>query len=367
MVKSMNRNNRSLRQQGFSLIELMIAMVVGLVLMTGVISVFSSSQKSFNLTQEISTIQESARFALSAISHDIRMGSFQGCAMASQSSAIIRTTSTITDDFLKNSIRGSEINGATASPQLPLELQTLDPAPRSGSDILMVQYASATTSRLAADMTTTSDTINMVNNNTNLSSGDLAIISDCEVADLFTVTNLAGNVIQHQATGNTSGNLSKAYKPGTISSSDTTRVAKFNYTVYYIGDSGRTNEAGNTIYSLYSYDMVAIKNGDDPAELIEGIENMQLLYGVAETNGLVKYVSADSSDFEPSDVTSIQVGLLIGSIEELAENEDTQTYQLLNAEIAPTGGGTAITHPKDYKIRMAFNTTVKIRNRRGGL
>ncbi len=354
------------RQRGFSLIELMIAMVIGLLLMAGVISVFAGSRKSFDLTQEISSIQESARFAMDALSNDIRLSSYQGCAMASMHSAEIQANNAPTTNFLSTSTRGAEVDGTTFSPTLPAELNALNPAPISGSDVLMLQYASPTTFRLSTPMVGETDDITLVSNTPGLSNGDLAIISDCDAADLFAITGVAGGVIQHNASGNKSGNLSKQYSPGATPATDTTRVSKFNYISYYVGDSGRVNQAGDSIFSLFAYDMDAIKDNLAPTELIEGVENMQVLFGVRANNNTIRYISADHGAFNASRVSSIQIGLLIYSVESLAGEEDTRTYQLLNTEIKPEGSGAGSDpeHGKDHRVRIAFNSTIKVRNRR---
>ena len=64
------------RQNGFTLIELMIAMVLGLVVMSGVITLFAQSQRSFKIDKNIAGMQAEARFALQEIGRDLRMGGF---------------------------------------------------------------------------------------------------------------------------------------------------------------------------------------------------------------------------------------------------------------------------------------------------
>ena len=66
----------SRRQNGFTLIELMIAMLLGLVVMSGVISVFAQSQRSFKTDKNIAGMQAEARFALQEIARDLRMAGF---------------------------------------------------------------------------------------------------------------------------------------------------------------------------------------------------------------------------------------------------------------------------------------------------
>ena len=64
------------KQTGLSLIELMIAMVLGLLVIAGVGEVFLSGRAAQNLQQRIGAVQENGRFALLFLQRDIRMAGF---------------------------------------------------------------------------------------------------------------------------------------------------------------------------------------------------------------------------------------------------------------------------------------------------
>jgi type IV pilus assembly protein PilW len=69
-------NMNTERQHGFTLIELMIAMVLGLIVLSGVISLFAQSQRSFKVDKNVAGMQAEARFALQEIARDLRMAGF---------------------------------------------------------------------------------------------------------------------------------------------------------------------------------------------------------------------------------------------------------------------------------------------------
>lgn len=74
----MNMQKRDQHQQGgFSLVELMIAMLLGLVLIYGVINVFLSSSQTYRLQEAMFRVQESGRFALDIMARDLRDAGFQ--------------------------------------------------------------------------------------------------------------------------------------------------------------------------------------------------------------------------------------------------------------------------------------------------
>lgn len=65
--------------RGFSLVELMIAMTLGLMLVLGVSHLFLGSKRSFVLQQHLAAVQENARFVLTRISRDLRQAGMFGC------------------------------------------------------------------------------------------------------------------------------------------------------------------------------------------------------------------------------------------------------------------------------------------------
>ncbi|TVP89739.1 MAG: prepilin-type N-terminal cleavage/methylation domain-containing protein [Pseudomonadaceae bacterium] len=66
-------------ERGFGLVELMIALTLGLVLVLGVVQVFVASNRTFNVQQHASALQEDARFVLSRLSSELRMVNMYGC------------------------------------------------------------------------------------------------------------------------------------------------------------------------------------------------------------------------------------------------------------------------------------------------
>ena len=69
---------RLIRQhhQGFSLVEIMVAMTLGLVLLGGTITLYASSKNSYRLQENIAGMQENARFAIHALRREVEMAGF---------------------------------------------------------------------------------------------------------------------------------------------------------------------------------------------------------------------------------------------------------------------------------------------------
>jgi type IV pilus assembly protein PilW len=63
--------------RGFTLVELMVAMAIGLILTVVVAQIFLGSKATFNSTDNLSRLQENARYALTLMSREIRSSGFK--------------------------------------------------------------------------------------------------------------------------------------------------------------------------------------------------------------------------------------------------------------------------------------------------
>jgi type IV pilus assembly protein PilW len=66
------------RQAGMSLIELLVAMTIGVVLIFGAAQVYMDSSKTYSINESTARLQENARYALSVLEPDIRMANYWG-------------------------------------------------------------------------------------------------------------------------------------------------------------------------------------------------------------------------------------------------------------------------------------------------
>ncbi|MBK7902085.1 MAG: PilW family protein [Proteobacteria bacterium] len=67
-----------MRQFGVSLIELMVAMVIGLFLILGAVTVFSQSRSTYRTAESVARLQEVGRLAMDVVETDVRMANFWG-------------------------------------------------------------------------------------------------------------------------------------------------------------------------------------------------------------------------------------------------------------------------------------------------
>lgn len=72
------RNARVRTQRGLTLLEIMVSITVGLILLSGVVSIFISNKTGYRLQESASVLDENSRFALNQMQYDLRMGDHWG-------------------------------------------------------------------------------------------------------------------------------------------------------------------------------------------------------------------------------------------------------------------------------------------------
>jgi type IV pilus assembly protein PilW len=99
------------RQTGLTLVEILIALLLGAFLIGGILQIFSSSKQTNRMEENLSRMQENARFAMDRIARDVRQAGYRECLTA----AIVPITGT---------------NGATNAPdRITLQQSTGDCVP----------------------------------------------------------------------------------------------------------------------------------------------------------------------------------------------------------------------------------------------
>jgi type IV pilus assembly protein PilW len=328
------------RQQGLTLIEIMIALTISLLLLAGVIQIFISNKQTYRMQEASARLQESGRFAIHFLTQDFRMAGFFGCGSTIMEISNIADVDGDGNPDEAGNVNTGGLEGFEYS-DLPIVLSdtqslTSDDVVQD-TDIIRIKRGSDSGVRLTGNMTADNANIQL---DADTASGlfeadDILFITDCGgTGDVFAANNVSSSgvitTIAHSNSVNIDNKLSKAYD-------EDAEVMHMVYTVYYIG----TNSAGEP--SLYRRSMgnAGVLTAQ---ELVEGVEDMQLLYGEDtdddETADI--YVDADSVS-DMTNVVSIRVSLTVRSVED-------------NITSVVTSSG-------DKRLRRTFSTTTTLRNR----
>lgn len=325
-------------QKGLSLVEMLVAMAVGLVLLGGIYQVFFSTTTTAQVQENNSRIQENGRFAIEIIKKDVRMAGYMGCANLNNVKVNVVANSPPVNLFEASTVlRGYE--GGNGWANKPAHFVP-------GTDVIEIHSASPLSVTLDEKLGTVNANIKLSSNPGGVKAGDVLFVSDCNNADVFRATSVSSGggktTIAHASNANTSNNLSTTY--GTDA-----EVMSFVSSTYFIG----TNAAGNPSLFRRDQDGNGIGLTD---ELVEHVETMQFLYGVdADGDRVVDdYVAANAvGDWQ--NVLSVKLALLLRGPTEVHRGElNTTTYSFYGSTIDP---------PDDRRVRQLFTATVGIRNR----
>src|SRR6266536_1972585 len=80
MTPTISRNQGMKRSRGLTLVELMIAMTIGLLILLAVSRIFVTSRATYTYEEGLARTQESGRFAMEFLSQDLRMSGYAGCS-----------------------------------------------------------------------------------------------------------------------------------------------------------------------------------------------------------------------------------------------------------------------------------------------
>ena len=94
-------------QQGITLIELMIALVIGLLATGAMLKVYVDSSQLYRFNEGLARIQENGRFGLEFIRRDARMAGFWGCNSAVDPFNRLTSVTTLPNILLNGWVTGT--------------------------------------------------------------------------------------------------------------------------------------------------------------------------------------------------------------------------------------------------------------------
>lgn len=269
------------KQTGFTIIELMIALAIGMILVIGIANIFGSNKKAYRYNEALAGMFDNGSFALDFINNTIAQAGY------------IPGIDNFPDVDANN-------DGKTDKADAELWAYGANVIPLRGTE--------------GGAATSDSLTVNIFADPANPNP------TDC-----------VGNV--KAAPGD--------FAPATPS------VASFGITntlQIMPGASGRP--------ALY-----CITPGSAPVELVDGIERMEVKYGVdtnVPSDGAPDTYIDYNKVVDPRQIQTVRIALLVSSVNEIRPTADTKSYNLL---------GTVIAAKNDKRLRRIMSTTIKLRNR----
>lgn len=352
---------RVTEEHGFSMVELMIAMTLSLIVLAGILSIFSGSRSTYETIDRLSRLQENGRFALDQIVADTRSAGYLGCTNKPKYRlTTLNHSADLAWDF-SQAVRGFEASGSSWSPTIGSAIDT--PAPGSDVLVLRVPDREAIGVPLKSPMSTSSSGFTVTHlAAASLSSGDVVLLSNCEAEVAFQITgftsgsDVVGDTLTHAVGGDTTTSPGNATASIDYPFPAHSELIPVHTVIYYVRQSG--SGTGSSCNSKNSCSLWRRKGVNAPEELVEGIDSMQVLYGVDtdDDGALDDYSTAAAIAVSNrwAGVMSVRVALLARSLDEYSRNTDTSTYALLDTTVGPYN---------DRRMRKVFSATTSLRNR----
>jgi len=330
--------------QGLSLIELLIAVTISSLILVGAVTLLVNNKRVYKNQNEMGRVQENTRFAVERLFNDIRLSSYIGCSNAPFEVAnVVDPSKDATDSALGDvgevdgtsssadaassvagdyqllagfiGLEGSE-GGANWLPSNTADITGLIVANTDGITIRSLANSGATLQTPFMQTVTDNIFVDLPLGSFNV--GDIAAISDCTSTDIFKVTaitdtdvNRDGNAattdndtreLEHDLTYNYVTDLTKPYNTAN------TKINRITGRRYYIAAGAK----GNSLFMSESDDNA---DPDYSLELVEGVDDMQIMYGVdssSDGNPNNYYVAGDANLTSPAhwgNVVSVRITL----------------------------------------------------------
>ena len=319
-------------QRGLTLIELMIALALGLFLVGGVIAVVVANGQAYRTNEGLSQVQESARTAFELLSRDIREAGATGCGNTD------RIANTLEDGGLWWQQEWTGVRGYAEGDALP---PNSDAPARVAGDALLIQGIVGTGVTITNHQATSA--VFFINApTTDFASDDIVMACDFDHAAIFQISNYNSNnvTVGHNTGNNNPGNCSKGLGFPTECTTGgneytfgpNSQIARLSTTIWYIGDNGRAQEGGRSLYRRRLTDAAAAQ------EIVPGVSDMQLAFRVG--NNATLTTAPGNADWD--DVTAVEVTLTVNS---------------LDARVSTAPG------VNDGRLQRRFTTIVGLRNR----
>jgi len=362
--------------QGFSLVELMVAMAIGLVILSGIYHYFYSVGQSNRLLKAESRMQENARIAFATITSIVQQAGNFGCGANNKviTKSLIKADSQLFKPW--QFIEGWEAAGSAygkpyytennrqlksiTSKHWDSTTKTIKPKgtkAKKHTDILKLWYV-----KQVASLTQIKDQ-SVYFTGVNLHSGDIVVLNDCRqqvFAQVCECSDELGQCKHDQLYFSLQGKKCPlpSNQPFDLTglNVDSTEIGLLEHAVFFVSQrASKYRDKDDNLSSLY---VRYLGKGIQPAnkqEILEGVESLQVLYGEDKNlNGVANtYVSADKvGNWEH--IVSIKVSLLLRS---MANN------LTIDKQLVYFNGAVLSSAQKDRYLRRVYSSTIKLRNR----
>jgi len=365
-------------QAGLTLIELMVSITIGLVVVGAMTYLYIGSKGAYRGNESLARIQEAGRFALDAITRDVRSAGVLGCGSSASLTNgqapnvnVVAPAGTAMNAAVLYvaPVTGQPVPIVGVRPAAYTPLPTAapggwvpppnPPAPTYwGGDVLQLQIAAGVAVRMSGAPDLAGGKITIADNSVAaFKATDYALLGDCSSATVFqvnSVTATAPALLSYKTSGGVIPPLNALGQPG-FSIMTFPMVQHVDQVTYYVGKvpNSVSPQFPNGLSALYRYSLSSNK----AEELVENVEDMDVLYGVGAGGAMAggTFKRADTmTAADWSNVISVRVSV-VGVGDQLGAAPTPQTVQVHGA-----GSGWVV---PETRLRQVFTATAALRDR----
>lgn len=281
----------ALRQRGFSLVELMIALVLGLVVVLGASTVFLSNKQSYRTNLALGEVQENARIAFELIARDIRQAGVTGCGNVGRVGNILNNGTSAGGTVAWWADFGNAIRGYDGGTEDPVVTSGSGSAQRilATSSLTLLGASTAAASIAAYDAGTYGFTFTGAN--PGIQAGDVVLLCDPDHAVMAQISAISGSSLIVNNNTNAPGNCSRGLGFPTACTATgnayaflrNSQMSLLSASDWYVGN----NPVGGR--SLYRRTLVNVAGVPTPTaqEMVRNVTDLQLAFHVAGADSFV--------------------------------------------------------------------------------
>lgn len=275
------------RARGLSLVELLVALVLGLLVVGVAIGIFMSNRQTYRATENLARVQENARTAFELMARDIREAGGNPCVNNLPIVNVLTNSATNWWTNLDN--WGNAVRGFGPTEAFPAAAFGTGEGQRvSGTQAIQLISGDDSVATISAHNTGAAQfTLNTSAHG--FRTNDLLMACNARQASVFQASSVSGSTVNHAVGGTNPGNcttglgLPRNCAAGSVFqfAAPNSVLVRLHSTRWYIGN----NEDGTR--SLFQSRLVDGSTQNE--EIARGVQNMQITYLMS---GGTDYVSA---------------------------------------------------------------------------
>lgn len=304
---------------GFSLVELLVALLLGLILSAGVINLFIEQKSNVLETEEMARLQENGRYALHLLSKEASLSGFYG-GQINLDEINLAAGGVVTEGCAKNVLEPISFVDHKALGTLSTYIPCVDATANnvsSISDVLVVRRVSGSPTVFDGDV--------------------LGTINDAE--EYFRIVDYGADIAFLQGSSASTG--------GGIAPGINWSLWEYESKAFYVNNNDELCQKTMTQFDTSVEEC-----------FLAGIEALQFEFGIEDASGNIQYKSTPTAG-ELESAVSLRIYLLAKTSLADGNYTDDKTYNIANLDDDSIPPGYA---PNDHYRRRIYTATVLLRN-----